>query len=129
MQSPRITRLAARAIPLLNPSSSPLMKPSSRTSSGAQTVDELIANISQLMAEAEEMLSESPSSRSTVRELQRRWQGTGERLLAGYDTAKEKLAAVARNTDTMIRHYPYESVAMALGLGIGLGALLFRRRR
>jgi ElaB/YqjD/DUF883 family membrane-anchored ribosome-binding protein len=97
---------------------------SSRTPSGAQNVDELIANISQLMAEAEEMLGESPSMPFSDRA--RRNAG---RFIVKYDVAKAKLAAVARSTDTAIRRYPYESVTIALGLGIGIGALFVRSRR
>jgi ElaB/YqjD/DUF883 family membrane-anchored ribosome-binding protein len=106
------------------------MKSSTGNPSGAQSADELIANISKLMAEAEEMLSESHPPHSLEHlQLRRRWQSAGARFVQGYDTAKAKLCAVAKSTDTAIRRYPYESVAIALGVGIGLGALFFHRRR
>ena len=101
------------------------MKSSTGTSSGAQNVDELIANISKLMAEAEEMLSEThPRSQDQIRRIQ----NLGTRLLASYDAAKANLCAAAKNTDTAIRHYPYESVLVALAIGVGLGAVMSRRR-
>ena len=97
--------------------------------SDPQNVDELIANISQPTAEAEEMLSESHPPIVSESELRRRWQSRGARLLANYNAAKARLAAAARSTDDAIRHYPYESVVIALGVGVGLGAWLFGRRR
>lgn len=92
--------------------------------------DVLIANISKLMAEAEEMLSESTSQHAeeNVELLRARYEDAENRLAARYAAAKGKVAAAARRTDETLRAYPYESVAVALGLGVLLGACFFRRR-
>ncbi|MBC7366906.1 MAG: DUF883 family protein [Undibacterium sp.] len=92
--------------------------------------DALIANISKLMVEAEEMLSESTSQHAEekVELLRTRYEDAENRLAARYAAAKGKVAAVARRTDQTIRAYPYEAATVALGLGVLLGVCFFGRR-
>ena len=91
---------------------------------------ELISDITQLMAEAEEMLSESTShhAEEKVALLPARPDRTPERLMEKYISAKERISAIARRTDQTIRACPYESLAVALGIGLLLGASLRWRR-
>jgi ElaB/YqjD/DUF883 family membrane-anchored ribosome-binding protein len=88
---------------------------------------ELIADISQLMADAEEMLNESTSHHAEEKVALLNARHGEPDLMEKYISAKEKLSAIARRTDETIRACPYESLAVALGVGVLLGALLRRR--
>ena len=96
----------------------------------AKNPDDLIANISQLMAEAEAMLSDSTSQHAEekIELLRSRYEEAESRLAAHYAAAQQKVAAVGRRTDATIRAYPYETAAVALGLGVLLGVCFSRRR-
>jgi ElaB/YqjD/DUF883 family membrane-anchored ribosome-binding protein len=96
-----------------------------------QKADELISNITQLMAEAEEMLSESTSHHAEEKVALLRYgqdratNGFGAR----YSEVKARLASVARQTDATVREFPYESVLVALGIGLILGTTLGGSKR
>jgi ElaB/YqjD/DUF883 family membrane-anchored ribosome-binding protein len=92
--------------------------------------EELIANISQLMAEAEEMLNESTSyhAEEKVALLRSHRNGKAENLIDKYLALKSRITSVAQQTDETIRACPYEAVAVALGIGVLLGATFGRRR-
>ena len=100
--------------------------PSENTPSTPKAAEDLIADISQLMAEAEEMLNESTShhAEEKVALFAARHDETRARFMEKYLSAKEKVAALARRTDETIRACPYESLAIALGIGVLLGATL-----
>ena len=108
------------------------MKSSTNASPAAQQkeADQLIANISQLMAEAEEMLSESTSQHAEekVELLRPGFYDQERRSFPNYAAAKARVLSAARRTDDTIRAYPYEALAVAVGLGMLLGAVCFRRR-
>jgi ElaB/YqjD/DUF883 family membrane-anchored ribosome-binding protein len=107
-----------------------LMKPSSdKNQPLSNEAHELISDISQLMAEAEEMLNESTShhAEEKIALLAARYEPTEKRFMEKYLTTKEKLSTFARRTDDAIRACPYESLAIALGIGVLLGATLRRR--
>lgn len=91
----------------------------------------LLANISQLMDEAEGMLGESPnaSGEATAGRFRERFDTAESRLAVRYAAMKAQLAAAGRRTDAAVRAYPYESLALALGTGLVLGACLIGRRR
>jgi ElaB/YqjD/DUF883 family membrane-anchored ribosome-binding protein len=93
--------------------------------------DELIADISRLMAEAEAMLSESTSfhAEEQAEIFRERKQALENRWDTACAAAKARLAAAARCADGFIRTHPYESAALALGLGLLLGAGCSRSRR
>ncbi len=106
------------------------MNPSKEIATGLpKDADQLITNISKLMDEAEEMLSESSSQHAeeTVQLLRERDYEPNYPMAARYAATRAKLAGAGRHTDKVIRSYPYESVAMALGVGLLLGACFFRR--
>jgi ElaB/YqjD/DUF883 family membrane-anchored ribosome-binding protein len=94
-----------------------------------KNTDELITNISRLMDEAEEMLSESSSQHAeeTVELLRERDYDPERPIRARYAATKSKIAEAGRRTDKIIRAYPYGSAALALGVGLLLGACFSRR--
>ncbi|MEO6568173.1 MAG: hypothetical protein ABIO94_05375 [Opitutaceae bacterium] len=107
------------------------MKSSSDSGPAQQKhAQELISDITQLMAEAEEMLSESTShhAEEKVALLTAPSDRSPERLVEKYISAKERISAIARRTDRTIRACPYESLAVALGIGVLVGASLRWRR-
>jgi ElaB/YqjD/DUF883 family membrane-anchored ribosome-binding protein len=87
---------------------------------------ELIADIDELMAEAEEMLSESTShhAEEKVALLRPGWDTPEQGILARVSAAKARLASIARQTEATVRQFPYESLIVALGIGVFLGARL-----
>lgn len=106
------------------------MKSSSPSSSEIKhDTQVLVADITQLMADAEEMLSESTShhAEEKVALLRSRLARRENRAIARYLDAKDKIARFSKRTDATIRACPYESLALALGLGIVLGGIFFRR--
>ena len=109
----------------------PMKIPSESTSPSPKAAEDLIADISQLMAEAEEMLNESTShhAEEKVALFATRHDETQARFMEKYLSAKEKVASIARRTDETIRACPYESLAIALGVGVLLGATLRWRAR
>lgn len=92
-------------------------------------VDAIIANIAQLMDEAEQMLSDSTSHHAEhqVALLRARCDSVQTRLAALYRRTGEALAARARRTDQTIRAHPYESLAVAFGAGVLFGLVITRR--
>ena len=107
------------------------MKSPSHHSSAASEKEagELIANISKLMAEAEEMLGDSTSQHAeeTVELINPGFYARG-RARSGYAALKARVVDAAKRTDATIRANPYESVLVALGVGLLAGAICFRRR-
>jgi ElaB/YqjD/DUF883 family membrane-anchored ribosome-binding protein len=108
------------------------MKSSSHKASHVQQdADELISNISKLMADAEEMLNESTShhAEEKVALIQAHRNGHDQHgFMEKYVSAKSKISAAMKRTDETIRACPYESLAIALGVGVVIGAALARRR-
>jgi ElaB/YqjD/DUF883 family membrane-anchored ribosome-binding protein len=96
----------------------------------AQTPDELLEQINELMSETEAMLV-GPSTHGTSHHLDE----MRSRLAAAQDhfedlcrLAGRKVASSAKFADRTIRIHPYESVAVALGIGVLLGAFTRRDR-
>ena len=93
-----------------------------------QTPDELIAQINELMSEAEAMLVGPTAGQidSRLEEMRSRFGAIRDRVTDIYGTARRKVIDGARITDESIRTHPYESLAVALGVGVLLGAVLRR---
>jgi ElaB/YqjD/DUF883 family membrane-anchored ribosome-binding protein len=110
---------------------SPMKSPAAKKPSDlARETKELVANITNLMEEAEEMLNESTSHHAEEKIALLRARTRGEkRAIARYIAAKEKVARLAKQTDATIRACPYESLAIALGIGAVLGGIFSRQRR
>jgi len=85
----------------------------------------LIANITKLMDEAEQMLRDSTSQHAEGQVELLRAQCDG--VQARFADAGRRIAAGARRADHAVRAHPYESLAVALGTGVLLGAVLARR--
>ncbi len=94
-------------------------------------VEAVIANISQLMAEAELMLNESTSQHAEdqIHLLRDRCENLRTHLAACCTSAGRALAEGAHQTDRVIRAHPYHALGLGLGAGLALGLLLVRRPR
>lgn len=95
----------------------------------AHTPKELLSELQTLVAEAEAMMADSvtETSAAALGNLRERFGAAQERFSDLYDTAKKKVAAGAKYTDTAIRENPYQSMAIALGVGVLVGVLVGRR--
>ena len=103
-----------------------------RTESHAQSPEQLIKNIQQLMEEVETVISKSTDSATNgftdkLGELQDRFSGAKTKVAGYYKVARQKVVDGASAADDTIRSHPYESLAVALGVGVLLGAVLRRR--
>lgn len=103
----------------------------SNTESSAQTPSDLLADLRTLVSEAEAMMGESVSEHSddAMRALRARFDAAQERLGELYDSARQRVVAGAKCTDTAIRANPYQSIAIATGVGLLVGVLLGRRSK
>lgn len=90
----------------------------------------LIANITQLMDEAEQMLCESTSQHAEpqVELLSKRCDDLQARVANFCTETGQEIAARIHRTDQAIRSHPYRSLAIALGIGVLLGAMLKGRQ-
>ena len=89
----------------------------------------LIANITQLMDEAEQMLCDSTSQHAEeqIELLRAHYDTLQSRIVGLFADAGRKVAAGARRTDEAIRAHPYQSLAIAAGAGALLGVILVHR--
>ena len=93
-------------------------------------VDVLISNITLLMNEAEEMLSDSTSHHAErqVELLRTRCDNLRVHLAELCASAGRTFSAGAHRADQTIRAHPYEALAITLIAGVLCGAALGRRR-
>ena len=94
-----------------------------------QTPEDVLNELRSLVGEAEKILGQAPAGNcdATVAALRERFEAAQERLSEYYTTAKQKVVAGAKYTDTKIRENPYQSLALALGIGLLAGVLVGRR--
>lgn len=92
-------------------------------------VEAFIANISELMAEAERMLNDSSSQHAEAQIflLRTRFDAVRAHVAASFAAAGRAISDGAQNTDRAIRANPYQALAIALGAGLVAGLLLGRR--
>lgn len=92
-------------------------------------VDAIIANINELMAEAEQMLNDSSSQHAEeqVDLLRTRCDTLRTHLAATWASAGRTMAEGVRHSDRVIRANPYRALAIALGAGLVAGVLLGRK--
>jgi len=104
------------------------MKKSSALS--AESPEQLVANLRSLLADAEKSLGEGlvEGGESKLEALRERLVSARETAEHLFSSAKEKVVAGAKQTDSAIRSHPYESLAIALGVGVLLGAFLRRNK-
>jgi ElaB/YqjD/DUF883 family membrane-anchored ribosome-binding protein len=93
-----------------------------------ETPEQVVEHLRSLIAEAEKTLGSNLSEGSSEKlgMIRERLAEVKERVEEGYQVAREKITAGARQADTVIRAHPYESLAIALGVGVLLGAFLRR---
>lgn len=114
---------------------SPLPVPASpmknKSESASPTPKELLEDLRTLVAEAEQMMSDSLTEHSeeAITALRARFDAAQERLATLYDGARKKVVAGAKCTDEAIRANPYQALAIALGAGLLVGVLLGRRSK
>jgi ElaB/YqjD/DUF883 family membrane-anchored ribosome-binding protein len=96
----------------------------------AQDPKELLTELQALVADAEKMLGDpaSEAPEGVMDALRSRYENIHERITDFCATARKKVVAGAKYTDTMIRENPYQALAVAAGLGLLVGVLLGRRR-
>lgn len=92
-------------------------------------VEAIIANITQLMDEAEQMLRDSTShhAEAQIELLRTRCEDLRTHFTRFCETAGRVITDGARKTDRAIRTHPYQSAAIALGIGTLLGVMVGRR--
>jgi ElaB/YqjD/DUF883 family membrane-anchored ribosome-binding protein len=97
----------------------------------AHTPKELLTELQSLVTEAEAIMAGSQSEHSSeaLGHLRARFGAAQERMGELYDTAKKRVIAGAKCTDTAIRENPYQSMAIALGIGVLVGVLVGRRSK
>jgi ElaB/YqjD/DUF883 family membrane-anchored ribosome-binding protein len=95
------------------------------------TPKELLTELQSLVSEAESMMADSLTEHSSeaLASLRERFGAAQERMGELYDTAKKRVVAGAKCTDTAIRENPYQSMAIALGVGVLVGVLVGRRSK
>ncbi|HWA10387.1 MAG TPA: hypothetical protein VG838_13115 [Opitutaceae bacterium] len=95
---------------------------------GGQTPEELVAQIDELMEEAEALVvgplagaaaEEFHALRSRVHHLQ-------TDLARIYGDTRDRIVAAARAADRTVRAHPYESLLIAAGAGVVIGLCLRR---
>ena len=97
----------------------------------SQDPKELLGELQALVADAEKMIGESAgeATEGVMDNLRARYENMQERITDFYATAKKRVVAGAKYTDTTIRENPYQALAVAAGLGLLVGVLLGRRSR
>jgi len=100
-----------------------------RTSSVAETPQQLLEDLRHLVSEAEQLIGNAVSEQAgeKMEALRARFAQAQERIGELCADARKKVAASAASTDAAIRAHPYESAAIALAVGVLVGLLLRRR--
>jgi ElaB/YqjD/DUF883 family membrane-anchored ribosome-binding protein len=107
----------------------PVMKNNRSEILTAETPEQLLETLLQLVSEAEQLLAETGEhAGEKLEDLRARISNANESLREFYGTARQKISAGARRADKAIRSHPYEALALTLGIGVLLGALLRRSK-
>src|SRR5436309_1289037 len=102
-----------------------------RVHTPAQTPQELLTDLRNLVVEAERMAADSVTERSreAFDSIRERFGSAQTRLSDLYDGTRKKVAAGVHYTDETIREKPYQTLAVAAGVAVLVGVLLGRRSR
>lgn len=102
-----------------------------RTHTPAQTPQELLTDLRNLVVEAERMAANSVAehSQDAFDAIRERFSSAQTRLSDLYDGTRKKVTAGAQYTDEAIREKPYQALAIAAGVAVLIGVLLGRRSR
>lgn len=96
----------------------------------AQTAQELMVDLRNLVVEAEQMAANSVTeySQDAFTALKDRYESAQERLSNVYDGAKKKVSAGVHYTDEVIHEKPYHALAVVAGVAVLVGLLIGGRR-
>lgn len=102
-----------------------------RTHTPAQTPQELLTDLRNLVVETEKMAADSVTehSREAIDAIRERFEATQERLSDLYEGTKKKVSAGARYTDDAIHEKPYHAIGIAVGVAVLIGLLVGRKTR
>jgi len=104
------------------------MKNNRSETTAADTPEQLLEALRQLVSETEQLLAEKGEDAvEKMEDLRSRIERAGESLRELYGVGRRKFIAGARYADETIRSHPYESLALTLGMGVLLGAFLRRK--
>jgi ElaB/YqjD/DUF883 family membrane-anchored ribosome-binding protein len=94
----------------------------------SKQTEKLVNDVKTVVRDAEDLI------KATGTDLSERTREARDRLKVGLDSAREtarkaesKLRDGVRETDVLIREYPYQSIGIAAAVGLLLGVLLGRR--
>jgi len=91
------------------------------------SIEKLVEDLAMLANDVEDLVRVSGAGLGE--ESRRELMTALERIKMRCESLKAHAMAGARETDRVIRRYPYPSLGIAIGAGLVLGALLCRRRR
>jgi ElaB/YqjD/DUF883 family membrane-anchored ribosome-binding protein len=99
-----------------------------RHTTPAQTSEEFLQDLRNLISEAEAMAGDALKEHSAeaIQALRERFDAAQERLSHLCAGARRKVVAGANYADEKIRENPYQTIAIAAGLGVLVGVLLSR---
>ena len=99
------------------------------TATTAQSPEALLADLRNLVSDAELMLNADPGQDSAAQfaALLARFDLASQSLADLYAHAKQSVTAGAKLVDTLVRANPYQSLAIAFGTGLAAGTFLGRR--
>ncbi len=107
------------------------MKNSRSTAAVQPSSETFLADLRDLVSEAQKILDDSPSDSNGENDLalRERFEAARERFTEIYATAKKKVVAGGKYADETIRENPYQALAVAAGIGLLIGVLVGRRGR
>lgn len=96
------------------------------------TKEKLVADVKEVIADAEILLREtatdlSAKAKETRARLSTQLESAKARLKDLEGVAREKVIEGAKETDRVIREHPYEAIGVAFGLGLLVGIILNRK--
>ena len=97
----------------------------------AETPQDLLNDLRNLVVEAEKMAASSVTEHSAeaFEAVRARFEAAQERLSSLYEGGRKKVVAGAHIADETIRENPYQALAIAAGVGILVGVLVGRRTK
>ena len=96
------------------------------------TKDKLVADVKEVIADAECLLKETAHDASAKAQelrgrMSRKLEMAKQKFWEIEEAVKEKAAYGIRQTDQLVREHPYESIGMAFGIGLLAGVLINRK--
>jgi ElaB/YqjD/DUF883 family membrane-anchored ribosome-binding protein len=97
----------------------------------AQTPQELLTDLRNLVVEAEKMVASSVTehSQDALDAVRARFEAAQEGLSGLYSGTRKKVMAGAHYADDTIREKPYQALAIAIGIGLLVGVFAGRKSK